>query len=150
MQTGIDNLDTAELEESQENRKRSVGPPEQEGGDMALLTGVQKIRKRRVGIGQSLKNIEVGQTKLVKIAQELKRELHITNHQLQKYASAKAIALASRRKEQISGQVQILEAQEKTNDFGMPDDWTQRKAQGKNQLALGVGSWQNKPAIPEK
>ena len=102
-QDRLEKKDTQTLEETgagQENRKRLKNPLEQEEDVTAMLTGVQKIKKRKLEIESNLKEIEKGQEKLVKRAQELKRELHIANRRLQKYASVKAIAMATHDKEQ--------------------------------------------------
>ena len=69
----------------------------QEEEDKAVLTGVQKIKKRKLGIERDLKDIEKDRMKLARRSQELKRELHATNHQLQRYASIKAIVVATTR-----------------------------------------------------
>ena len=128
-QNRTDNLGTAG-KGSPGDRRRPAIPSEQDADATALLTGVQKIKKRKLGMGQNRKNIEMDPTKLIKRAQGLKRELHTTNRQLQRYVSVKAIVVAARDKEQAVEQAPPREMSEKTGDPDATEHWTKRKASG--------------------
>ena len=67
-------------------QQSSQAPHGQTVEEAVTLTGVQKIKKRKLEIESNLKGIEQERVRLVARGQQLKRELHVAIHQLQKYA----------------------------------------------------------------